>query len=287
MNRKEAFEQLKREYKNVEIPQEGKERMQIAIEKAKADKVMFSHRKNMYKWLIATAAMLVLLILPNTNETIADSMQNIPVIGNLFKVITLREYNYDDGHNSMSVKVPKIENESNINLDSVEQINAEVKEYEDKLIAQFKKDITKSGYNGLNVSYKKITDTEKWFTLEFDVTETKASGYEFRRYYHVNKTTGKIVTLQDLFQKDSDYVTVISDEIKRQMQEQMRGGEGVYFIEDNGISDGFKRIKKNQNFYFDDRGNLVIVFDEYVVAPGSMGITEFKISPNIISSILK
>ena len=287
MDRKEAFEELKREYRNVEVPQEGKEKIQIAIERAKKDKTRISRRKSVYKWIIATAAMLVIFILPNTSEAIANSMQEIPVIGNFFRVITLREYNYDDGHNSMSAKVPKIENENNVNFDSVEQINNEVKEYTDKLIRQFRADIKESDYNNLEVSYKIITDTDKWFTLEFDVTKTKASGYELRKYYHIDKTTGRIVKLQDLFQKDSDYITIISEEIKKQMQEQMREGKASYFIANNESTDGFECIKADENFYFDNDENLVIVFDEYAVAPGSMGTPEFIISKNKLSSILK
>ncbi len=46
-------------------------------------------------------------------------------------------------------------------------------------------------------------------------------------------------------------------------------------------------IKEDQNFYFDAGGNLVIVFDEYEVAPGYMGAQEFTVDRALFEGILK
>ena len=42
-----------------------------------------------------------------------------------------------------------------------------------------------------------------------------------------------------------------------------------------------------QNFYFDAEGDLVLVFDEYGIAAGSMGMPEFTMEKNIYQSLLK
>ena len=42
---------------------------------------------------------------------------------------------------------------------------------------------------------------------------------------------------------------------------------------------GFQGIKPDQSFFINDRGNPVIVFEKYEIAPGSMGIQEFEITP--------
>ena len=50
--------------------------------------------------------------------------------------------------------------------------------------------------------------------------------------------------------------------------------------------DLFTTIKADQNFYITEEGKLVIVFDEYEVAPGYMGIVEFEIPTEVLADIL-
>ena len=67
----------------------------------------------------------------------------------------------------------------------------------------------------------------------------------------------------------------------------MAAGEGDYFIP-GGIwseEECFRAIDPDQQFYLDENGDLVIVFGEYEVAPGSMGIPRFVIDEEAISDI--
>ena len=90
-----------------------------------------------------------------------------------------------------------------------------------------------------------------------------------RDSYNIDKSSGKIVSLKDIFKEKSDYIKIISNDIKRQMKQQMLTKDVVYFIKDNGISTGFKEISGNQNYYINNEGNIVIAFDEYEVGPVS------------------
>ena len=61
-------------------------------------------------------------------------------------------------------------------------------------------------------------------------------------------------------------------------------GEAVYQCADHFLPGGiwsdeecFQSIEDDQSFYINNSGQLVIVFDEYEVAPGSMGMPEFVI----------
>ena len=138
------------------------------------------------------------------------------------------------------------------------------------------------GYAGLDVTARVVTDTDDWFTLRIDATETMASGYEFSRFYHIDKTTDTVVTLADLFRPGVDYSAVLTAEVLRQMEEQMaQSEEVVYFPEE------FTAIDPEQNFYFNAEGELVLVFDEYTIAPGSMGMPEFAIPAEVYGGMLK
>lgn len=60
--------------------------------------------------------------------------------------------------------------------------------------------------------------------------------------------------------------------------------DGLYDLEGDFA---FKQIKPDQNFYINDKGELVICFDKYEVAAGAQGSPEFVIPNDIIKDILK
>ena len=91
-----------------------------------------------------------------------------------------------------------------------------------------------------------------------------------------------MVTLADLFREDADYVTALSDSVRAQMEERMAADESqAYFV------DQFTGIDPGQNFYFDADGQLVLVFDEYTIAAGYMGMPEFTIPASVYEGLLK
>lgn len=286
---------LKEEYQHLHIQEEGRRMMDEKIEQAKLDKKRksLSRRVRCAGGAVA-AAMAVIVTLPNTNENIAMAMEKIPVFGSIVNVVTFRDYDYKDGNSEAHVSVPNIEiNGENSEYGAANQINKDVTDYTQQLIDQFKADAKKlygsEGYKGLDVSYDVITDTEDWFTLRVTVLETAASGYQYYRFYHIDKKTNSVATLSTLFKDGVDYITPISENIKDQMRSSENSDEGItYFLDDKDMpEDNFKEINAEQNFYFNSNNDLVIVFDEYEVAPGSMGTPEFVIPNSVISNLLK
>lgn len=223
------------------------------------------------------AALALFVALPNLSPTVAAAMVDVPVLGPLVEIVTFRNYTYDDGHSSADVAVPELGGS-----DAADQVNDQVQTYTDQLIARFKADCERigEGYQGLDVSSTVVTDTDTWFTLRIDATETMASGYDFSRFYHIDKTTGQVVTLSDLFPVGSDYVDVLSAEVRSQMEARMAADESQMFFLDE-----FTSIDPEQNFYWNDSGELVLVFDEYAVAPGAMGMVEFPIPAAVTDSL--
>jgi hypothetical protein len=72
------------------------------------------------------------------------------------------------------------------------------------------------------------------------------------------------------------------------MRQQMEADENVsYFIDSDMPEEDFQNVKEDQSFHFDEEGNLVISFDEYEVAPGSMGLVEFTVERSVFEAALK
>ena len=99
----------KKEYEEIKVPEKMKERMEASIARAKKDKRKVKKVKLWKTCTSAAAVLAIVLILPNTSQTAAAAMQQIPLLGNLFKITTVREYQVDEERNMANVKVPQVE----------------------------------------------------------------------------------------------------------------------------------------------------------------------------------
>ena len=171
------------------------------------------------RWGLWMAAALALFItVPNASPAAAAALADVPVLGTIVELVTFRSWTYDDGHASADVTVPELDGSA-----AAREVSDQVRAYTDQLIGQFQTDCEAlgEGYKSLDVTSSVVTDSDSWFTLRVDAVETQASGYQFSRFYHIDKTTDRVVTLEDLFREDADYVGVLSDEVRQQMEERM------------------------------------------------------------------
>lgn len=136
------------------------------------------------------------------------------------------------------------------------------------------------------------TDTEKLLSVGHYVAETAASSSLAIDYDTIDKQKNMIITLPSLFKNDQ-YIARISDYIVEQMRHEMKATnqEKTYWVsgaglQDEGLVDLFTTIKADQNFYITKEGKLVVVFDEYEVAPGYMGVVEFEIPTKVFADLL-
>ena len=94
-----------------------------------------------------------------------------------------------------------------------------------------------------------------------------AHGCTIQEAYNLNLVNGEEISLQEILREKKDYVKVINQEIKRQIQLNPE----AYF--DDAI---FHSISEEQPFYIIEDG-IVIYFGLYEIAPYSSGIRYFKI----------
>ena len=322
MTEQEQLRQLKEEYENMKIPEAGRERLQAGIDRARMEKKRAEHARRRSAWTAVAAAAVVMIALPNTNMQIAHAMENIPLLGGFFRLVTVRQYNYSDENHDAEVELAQITYGedageaasvgeaaaapkgtaagsvegvgqeaavANLSEDGVEAVNQDMEATVEELIRQFEDTLSEEGYHGLHVSQEVVTDNDRYYTVKLSVLETEASGYEHNQFYTIDKQTGNVVALADLFAEGSDYISVISENIKTQMREQMAADEGViYFLDNDDMPEfNFQGITEQTNFYFNEKSELVIAFDEYEVAPGSMGAPEFVIPQEVTATILK
>ncbi len=289
---------MKEDYQKPQMSDEQFEKLYRTMKEAKISERKERTKQRTIK-VAATAAALVgaFVILPNTSATIAHAMEQIPIVGQLVEAVTIREYEYDSDRFKADIDVTeiKVENQAEDskvqeNLDrTTEEINVEIQKITDELIAQFEADLKqKEGYQDIVVKSEVLTTTPDYFTLKLLCYWGAGSGYQWNYYYTIDLNTGERLELKDIFVDGADYITPISENIKAQMQAQMDADEMVHYWLNDEIEDlNFKAITDDTSFYLNERGNVVIGFNEGDVAPMYMGCVEFEIPSEILSGIRK
>ena len=287
------LEHLKKEYMETPIPEE----LDFMVRKSLMEgmKTMKKNARGRKIGVIAATAAAVIVVFTagiNISPAFASTMSKIPVIGNVVKVLTFKEYVYNDGNHNADIKVPSIEGLENKDLQN--SLNEKYLTENKKLYEEFEAGMEEmkkngDGHLGVDSGYEIKTDTDKILSVGRYVVNTVGSSSTTMKYDTIDKENEILITLPSLF-KDASYIDVISENIKEQMLEQKKEDDNKTYwvegIENEGITERFEKISAEQNFYITSEGKLVISFDKYEVAPGYMGIAEFEIPTDVISDIL-
>ena len=243
---------------------------------------------------VAAAAAAVIL-LPNLSPSVAYAWEKLPVLSTIVKVVVWRDYHVEEGLYEANVSVPQIKVDPAEDADdavkeqlqkAADTINASVEELTNQIITEFESNLENDpelyGADSIHVGHEVVTDNDRYFSMKVWVLEVMGSGWEQDHYYTIDRKTGQILTLADLFDDDT-YIQTISDEIKRQMAEQMAEDENVhYWLNEEEIPEwNFKEIPADQSFYISEEGTLVICFNEGDVAPMYMGCVQFEMPETI------
>lgn len=303
------LKELKSDYQSIEMSEEQLNQLKIKMKEAKmTGKINKKHRyvRKIITVIASCAAafLVAIIVLPNTSGKVAYAMERIPVLGQLVKVITFRDYQYASERNNAEIEVPELEiSVSEMATDdetvsqpvadelqkTTDEINQEIKQITDELIAEFEKNLkNEEGYQDVLVKSEILATTQDYFTLKLICYIGSGSGYEWNYFYTIDLNTGERLALKDLFTEGADYITPISENIKEQMQSQMDADNNVYYWLNEEIEEwNFKSITDETSFYINEKGNIVIGFNEGDVAPMYMGTVEFEIPAEVVAEIRK
>lgn len=241
---------------------------------------MATTRRRILPRLVSAAACFFFaffLLLPNVSPAYAKAASQVPIIGALVEVFTIREYEFADEGHELDAEIPAVSLPGGGQAEDL--VNKDIQELTETVVRKFY-DSLEDGPNAVHVDYETVTNTEDWFTLKFIVNEVEASGNTWMVFYNIDRKAGAYVTLGDLFGREG--LGALEQEIRRQMEEAMAADENtVYFPEEVE-----SLVTGEQNFYFNSSGDLVLVYNEYEIAPGSMGNPEFTIPASLYQPYL-
>ena len=285
-------------YGDIEIPKELSAMVDGLIKKdrrKKAErKVIFMIKRCA---AAAAAALVVCTAGLNTSQAFAEGAAELPVIGAIARVLTVRSYHQDEGDYKIDMEVPAIEDSNSADASGGEftsLVNAEIEkivddytneakaEFEEYKEAFFATGGTEEEWAGrqmdIIVDYDVKYQKSPILSLELTTAKGWVAASEERHYYNLNVLEGKELKLEDLL--GDDYINICNAEIDRQIKEQLANDESLSYFGygDNELTDaGFRTIDENTDFYINSDGQVVIVFPEYSIAPGYMGWREFAV----------
>lgn len=285
LKKNKKLEDLKHNYNNIEIP----DRLNDVVNDALNIKQKKYKRSRITRWSSVAASICVVIGAVNLSPAFASTLEGIPVIGNMIKIINFKHYSVNENGYDVSIDVGKVEGLKDKDLEY--KLNKEFEAEGEKLYNEYLneiKDLKELGVEGRKYGkswYEVLNENDDVLSLVIYNHYAQGSSNTTRKFYNIDKKNQTVLTLEGMF-KGSDYVDVISKNIISQMKERTKKNpEDTYWID--GEIDTFKKIKKDQGFYINDKGELVICFDKYEVAPGSSGLVEFVIPNNVTKQLMK
>ena len=283
----EEIKKAQEVYKSIKIPSKLESCVKEAI--SNKTKKYYSFRGLKYAMSTVACTFVAFIFFVNVNPSFAQQMYDIPVIGDIAKVFTVKEYHENDDLKLINAKIPAIQNTGNtdleqrINYEIMTKMNDVLKEAEDRA-AEYKDAFIATGGEekdyvpvNIQVDYEIKYSVDDIISFVIYKSETLASAYTETFFYNIDIETGKNLNLKDLL--GENYKDIVNEAIYNEIEERSKDSDNSYFTADEG---GFAGITDEfQDFYINSSGKIVIVFPKYAIAPGYMGVQEFEIDEQI------
>ena len=127
----------------------------------------------------------------------------------------------------------------------------------------------------VDVQYNVKYQSDTRLSLELIANENWCNAYNVQYFYNIDLKNEKTLTLEDIL--GEDYISIANESIREQMQKRMEDDENLVYWDGSDGIEGFTTVDENTKFYINEKGNPVVVFAPYEIAPGAFGAQEFEI----------
>lgn len=283
MNR---FLQARQEYEAVPIPKELDSRVRQGIRQGKRRARLrrgFRAVGNIAACLAVTVGVL------NLSPTAAKAAADVPVLGGLFQVLTVRHYEQERDQVYYQAEVPEIESQSvvaqRVNQEIQERVDAHLEECR-KLWEEYREAFLATGGTeeqwaertmDVKVDYEVKSQTDTTVSFVVNLFQGSFSAYNEQYYYNLDLENDRDITLQDLL--GEDWVDVCNRSIQEQIDASAdEEGFSYFFPPEDG---GFVTVDEATPFYIREDGEVVVAFPRYAIAAGAAGSPEFVIDRSL------
>ena len=273
------FKQARDEYESTPIPEELEQRVQAGIRQGRS---AGRAKRHGFRWGIGVAAACVVMIGGlNVSPTFAAAAADVPVLGGLFQVLTVRNYETVKDGIDYDVSVPEVEAGGAL----TEAVNAQIQERVDAHLAQAQADwdAYKEAFLATGGTEEELGDREMDVIIDYEIkaqTDTTVSfvvdfaegwvaSMQQRYCYNLDIANDKDITLADVL--GEDWVNICNTAVQAYIDQDT---SGLFFTPEQG---GFTTVDDTTAFYMNQDGSVTLVFPEYAIAAGAAGIVEIPV----------
>lgn len=274
------FKQARDEYESTPIPEELEQRVQAGIRQGRS---AGRAKRHGFRWGIGVAAACVVMIGGlNVSPTFAAAAADVPVLGGLFQVLTVRNYETVKDGIDYDVSVPEVEADSAVS----EAVNAQIQERVDAHLAQAQSDweAYKDAYFATGGTEEDWGDREMNVIIDYEIksqTDTTVSfvvnlgegwisASQQRFCYNLDLENDRDITLADVL--GENWVSICNDAVEAYIAQD---DSNLFYAPDQG---GFTTVDETTSFYMNEDGSVTLVFPEYAIAAGAAGIVEIPVA---------
>ena len=274
------FKQARDEYESTPIPEELEQRVQAGIRQGRS---AGRAKRHGFRWGIGVAAACVVMIGGlNVSPTFAAAAADVPVLGGLFQVLTVRNYETVKDGIDYDVSVPEVEAGGAL----TEAVNAQIQERVDAHLAQAQSDweAYKDAYFATGGTEEDWGDREMNVIIDYEIksqTDTTVSfvvnlgegwisASQQRFCYNLDLENDRDITLADVL--GENWVSICNDAVEAYIAQD---DSNLFYAPDQG---GFTTVDETTSFYMNEDGSVTLVFPEYAIAAGAAGIVEIPVA---------
>ena len=280
------FKNAKEEYESMPIPEELNDRVQAGIRQGQKN-YRASRRSRMLRQSAAGVAACFAVVFGtlNLSPTVAEAAADVPVLGGLFQVLTVRSYETEKDQAHYQVEVPEVASDADI----AQRVNAEIQAVVDAKIAEGEQTVadykdaffatggTEEEWSqrtmDVNVTYEVKSQTDTTVSFVVDLSQCSVYASQTQYYYNLDLANDRDITLRDLL--GDDWVSICNTAIQAQIDASVDADGFTYFFKPE--EGGFTTVDETTSFYIREDGVPVVVFPEYAIAAGAAGIVECPI----------
>ena len=189
------------------------------------------------------------------------------------KLQLVKEKHYETEGTIVTVKIPHV---VNVKDDKVKKVI-------NKLITQAIDDFTnefKEFDKEPNTEHKLIADItfqnyysdDKIISFSINATQIMADSYLQKKFYTVDLKTGEVYNIEHFL--GSDYQNIVKKSVQQQIAENKEKYPNLMYF-DEAVNN--LKITNEQPFYINKDNQVVVVFNQFEIAPGYMSLPEFII----------
>jgi len=218
------------------------------------------------------------------NDSLKDEVLRIKKTFKITKPYVFSEDSTEKGSNfKIEAKYPYLGAVNNV------KVNIDLNNFINNIVSNFKNSINEEGAwrgeNYLKVYYEPYEINKKYISLRIESLEYTGGAHPLTTSYVFNYDIekGKIINLSDIFNKDKNYLEIIS---QKSIEYLLKINETDKFSDEEWIREGAKASEQNYSLFNFNKDAIVFNFDQYQVAPYASGRQQVIIPLKNVKDIL-